>query len=284
MVHTTGIAPDFESKLSRFLGGNRAYASIQQAIARREPFQVNAALPAGSPMVGGDKQQDMTFRMDATGHVLVTATTDQAGGVNQAVTELFTESTVLLAAVTKALGQKSKTLYDYDSVRQVLMGCGDFVSLGISDKKFHSKEQSVTLDMAVIGEVMGCFVGIESLASLPVIVNIAKNVVGNVGAKLTASSSSQESSKKIGHLMFICQDLMGAPLVSLSYFYSSYSESVLKIKTPCAETDSAAVDFSYHQEDYMFVSPESIKKYAPALQADDKAYQALVDKLAGYIK
>ena len=122
------------------------------------------------------------------------------------------------------------------------------------------------------------------LNAINLLLNIAKNVVSNVGSKITLSKSDQSGSKKIGHMMFICQNLIGAPMVSLSYFYSSFAESMSKINTPCVSTSSTTVDFAFHQEDFMFISPAAIAKYSPELTADRAAYDKLIASLTALIK
>lgn len=287
------LTTSYQKQLLDYVAHTPAYKAQAESMKMRSPTVQNVSelkdiasltVTNGNPDPGGDTQAGIDFRLDVTGHVMVAATKDQNGKENQAVQDLFSECSVLLGAVTAALNAKGKTLYDYNELRQVLMGCGDFVSLQISDKTFHSSDSSVMLDVAVIAEVMGAFVGIEALEAAPSVMNIAKNVVSNVGNKITLSKSDQSSSKNIGHLMFICQNLMGAPMVSLSYFYSSYSESMSQITTPCVSTSSTKVDFAFHQEDFMFVSPAAIAKYSPELTADRSAYDKLIASLTALIK
>lgn len=283
------LTESYEDTLRKFVDSTASYKSVANAVARhresvRHPAMSGAPGPAAPAQDGtGDGEEHITFRMDVQGHVMVCTTEDQKGKMSDAVIDLFSECGVLLAAVTAALASKSKSLYDYDSVRQVLMGSGDFVSLQISDRDFHSTDSTVMLDTAVIAEVMGAFVGIEALEAASTVMSIAKNVVSGVGSKLTAEASQETGKKKMGHLLFICQDLMGAPLVSVSYFYSSFEESVTKIKTPCASTVSTSVDFKYHQEDFMFVSPAAIAKYSPELTANKPEYEKLIAKLTALI-
>lgn len=278
MTSSSRLSPQYEMQLRNFVARNPAYADLAKQIT---PSPVHADALAAAPP--DDTQAPIQFRMDVLGHVLVATTTDQPPASIAAAADMFQECSVLLAAVTVALGKKGKTLFDYAAVRPILMGCGDFVSMGISDRSFHSDDKSLTLDMAVIADVMASFIGIETTAALGTITNIAKTVVSNVGQQLTFSKSDTDSTKKIGHLMFVCQNLMGAPMVSLSYFYSSYAESMSKITTPCATTSATTIDFTFHQEDYMFVSPAAIKKYSPGFAEDQAEFDKLIDKLASLI-
>jgi hypothetical protein len=277
------LAPSYEEKVLKFVDTTPSYTALVPFL-KVVPLRARVPGLLGAEPDSGDSQAGISFRLDVTGHVMVAATKDQTGNESQAVQDLFAQCGVLLGAVTAALAKKQKTLYDYDALRQILMGSGDFVTLGISDRTFHSSDANLTLDVAVIAEVMSSFVGVDALVAAPTVMNIAKKVVGNVGAQLTASASDQSGSKKVGHLMFFCQNLMGAPMVSISCFYSSYKESMTNIKTPCASIKSNTVDFAYHQEDYMFISPAAIAKYGPQFTADRTAYDKLITTLADLIK
>lgn len=256
---------EFEKKRSQFIAGNKAYA------AKYKPH-----LPKkGYLMAEGEIKKYYTF--NETGNVMVSSTVADEKDIQPAVLQVFQKASVFLLMMTAALNKKGKTLYDYEAWNDIIAGSGKFVAMHEEDRTFDYASKEFTLNTAIISAALG------SISPMGGALQIAQKVIDSLGGQLRIASSDTKTSKKIAHMLLVCENLMGMPLVNVSLFYVDSKEAQTVSKSNCHGYVSTAVNFKYHQQDYMFVDPDYINKYAKEFTKDPEQ-DKLIDEFAGLIK
>ena len=76
----------------------------------------------------GDSEADIKFRLNATGNIF-TSTTSEDGQVSDEAKALFKSVTVLFSAMTKAMHDAEKSLFDYDTWVDLIGKTGYFIEM-----------------------------------------------------------------------------------------------------------------------------------------------------------
>lgn len=215
----------------------------------------------------GDREERMHYRLNQTGNIFYATTTEKLEGATK---ELFDSVTVLFAAMTKALSDKHKTLFDYDAWTRVIAGSGFFVEVQKYRKTLHIESGSLTLDTQVIQQLVPGLAGGSSL-------EIAKGVLSAINGEYAQQKSDSET--KFGHILFICEELFGAPSVTVRIFYASKKSHSQMTSSPCHKTVSTSFDQQQEGDTFLFVSPEKIAKYAGRFTKHPEEYTRLVSTL-----
>jgi hypothetical protein len=221
---------------------------------------------------GDEHSIDKYYTFDEKGHIMGVTTSKETNDIAPAVSETFQKVMVFFGAWTAALARKNCSLYDYDAVKQIISSSGFFVSMGSETRSYHSDSTEVTLNTAIIGAVLGSDItggGME----------IAKKTLAKIGGQISGGFSEQKTDKEIAHLLFICESLMGMPIVTISLYHTKLDQFGWVQKTNCEEVSRQTIDFKFHSDDYLFVDPDYINKFTEDFEKSD-SYEKLIDELA----
>lgn len=221
---------------------------------------------------GGEIQKYYAF--DEKGHILFASTSD--GEAGEDVKKLFTKVVCFFAAMTAALARKQKTLFDYEAVNSIIAGSGWYIALGKEKRSFNSESTSASLNTTIIQNVLGSNISGGWM-------KIAQNILASLGGQITASYEKSDTKKEIAHVLFICESIMGIPMVSVSLYHTNLEQHSWVTKTNCSSVSRSTISFKYDSDDYMFVDPEFINKFTPEFQRSE-AYDKLIDEMANSIK
>ena len=256
--------PEFESKRLGFINTQEEYKAKYGPIAQ-------AAL--ASP--GGEIEKYYTFNQ--TGNVMVSSTVAEEKDLQPAVREVFQKAIVFFGIVNGALTMKAKNLYDYEALHDIIGGSGKFVSMHMEDRNFTYSSKEFTLNTAIISAALG------SVNPMGGAMQIAQKVIDSMGSQIRISQSDTKASKKIAHMLIVCENLMGMPIVNVSLFYVDSKEAQSVSKSNCYAYVTTTIEFNYHQEDWMFVDPEYIQKYQKEFTKDAEQ-EKLIKEFADLIK
>ena len=221
---------------------------------------------------GDEHSIDKYYTFDEKGHIMGVTTSKETNDIAPAVSETFQKVMVFFGAWTAALARKNCSLYDYDAVKQIISSSGFFVSMGSETRSYHSDSTEVTLNTAIIGAVLGSDItggGME----------IAKKTLAKIGGQISGGFSEQKTDKEIAHLLFICESLMGMPIVTISLYHTKLEQFGWVQKTNCEKVSRQTIDFKFHSDDYLFVDPNYINKFTEDFEKSD-SYEKLIDELA----
>lgn len=226
-----------------------------------------AAVGDGNP----DSEKGVQFRLNQTGNVFYSTTSPELTAETK---NLFDSVTVLFVAMTKALADKKKDLFDYTAWSEIIGKSGFFVEVQKLEKHLHIETSSVTIDTQIVQQLLP---GLQSGNSM----EIAKSVLNAINGEYKSSKMDEDT--KLGHLLFICEELFGAPTVTVRLFYVEKKTHVAITSTPCYTTTNVTIDQLQEANTFLFVSPETIAKYAPSFNEKPEAMATLVATLSSYI-
>jgi len=210
------------------------------------------------------------YVFNQTGNILMSSTEEDAKDVPEEVRKTFNEVSVFFAAMTKSISQslnpnfKDKevyySLYDYDAIEAIVNGSGYFVRVTEQDLKSESENVGANFSAELISGVLGFAVG-------NAIIPFAQSMVASMGKKgLELGSATSSSSSKVGNILFVCEYIMGMPLVTAIVLSIDASEAKAAYKAgPCFKYEKVKTTLNIHKDTYMFVTPTFISEYAQEL-------------------
>lgn len=219
----------------------------------------------------GDTEMSVQFRMNQTGNIFYSTTSD----VLQTETKkLFDSVTVLFAAMTKALKDKGKDLFDYNSWSNIITKSGYFVEVQKYQRILTIESSSLAINTQIVQQLIPGLISGNSL-------EIAKNVLNAINGEY--KSSQMNDSSKLGHILFICEELFGAPSITVRLFYITKKSHEKITSSPCHRTVSQSFEQLQEGNTFLFVSPDTIAEFASKFGDAPEAYKDLIKKLSEYI-
>jgi hypothetical protein len=219
----------------------------------------------------GDKEKGVQFRLNQTGNIFYSMSSRELQGETK---KLFESVTVLFAAMTKALASKNKTIFDYDAWGKIIAKSGYFIEVQKFQKTLSLKSGSLTIDTQVIQQLIP---GLTSGSSL----EIAKGVLNALNGEFKKEEAVEKT--KLAHILFICEELFGAPSVTVRLFFASQESHKAMTSTPCHKTTSVSFEQLQEANTFLFVSPRTIAEFAGTFGDFPDEYNKLIGKLSGYV-
>ena len=220
----------------------------------------------------GDIEKDAQFRMNQTGNIFYVSTSPE---LTEKTKKLFDSVTVLFAAMTAGLNACEKSLFDYDTWRSVIGKSGFFVEVQKTRNMMTIKNSGVTVNTQIVQQLLP---GLTSGSAM----EIAKGVLSAVNGEFQASERAEEA--KIGHLLFICEELFGAPSVTVRLFFASKKSHSAITQSPCHKSVTTTFEQLQESNTFLFVSPDTIAKYAKLFTEQPEEYTNLIGRLKELIK
>nr|Q76N59.1 RecName: Full=Zygote formation protein zyg1 [Dictyostelium mucoroides]BAC87708.1 zyg1 [Dictyostelium mucoroides]BAO57385.1 ZYG1 [Dictyostelium mucoroides] len=266
---------EIDSKITNFEDAGTINLNLHNFVSEKfanKPKVLNvASLASNSVDEAGDSEQKVSFRINQTGNIFYSTTTPELTLESK---KLFNSVTVLFAAMTKALGEKGLNLFNYEAVASLIQKSGYFVEVQKFQKNLSIKSGSLSIDTQIIQQLIP---GLTSGASL----DIAKGVLGALNGEFSASSSDEKV--KIAHLLFICEELFGAPSVTVRLFYATKETHKTLTSSPCHKSSSVSFELNQEASTFLFVSPDTIAEFSQKFETQPEEYKNLIEKLKGYL-
>lgn len=214
-----------------------------------------------------DEEESIKYRLNQTGNIFYAIT---GNTLQQETKELFDSVRVLFAAMTKAMSDKGISLFDYDKLSRIITGSGFFVEVQKYQKTLKIKSGSLEVNTQVVQQLLP---GLKTGSSL----EIAKNVLSAIDGEFSASKENETF--KFGHLLFICEELFGAPSVTVRLFFASKESHKTLTSSPCHKSVSTSFEQLQEANTFLFVSPDNIAKYASKFGQHPEEYENLIEQL-----
>lgn len=236
-----------------------------------------------------------SFVFNETGNVML-ASTDGAQEIDDSVKQDFAEVSVFFAAMTKALEKAANSnmkgvdkdgnsfnysLYDYEALKKIIDNSGCFIQVNEEDVDFHSESFGATFSKELLEAVLGLATGTGELAFAQAMVNS----VGKAGFAINESESHSE--KKVGNIIFVCEYLLGMPIISAIVITADATQEAFNMKIgPCISVKEQHSSLKVHKDTYMFVTPSFIKKWSgDILQGmNDPQFEQLTAQFDTFLK
>lgn len=219
------------------------------------------------------------FVVNATGNLFVATTLsspDTPQDISKEAEEAFGQVSVFFAALTKAMSDSGKSLFDYNALNKLIKGSGLFVNVTKSEVEFESSSWGVTFSNQLIQTLLGLS------GNLAAIAQSLRSLIASVG-KEGISIKKDESSKdtKVGTIVFVCEYLMGAVSITPIVFSIDTSKNEKSLDVgPCFNANAEKTVFNIDKEVHLFVPPRFIHHAAELNEAmSDPEFNNLVESM-----
>lgn len=211
-------------------------------------------------------QSKKHFVFNETGNIMLATTDEKSDTIEKSVRDVFAEVSVFFAAMTKAISTTvdpdSKTgryysLYNYDALEAVIDGSGCFIHVAQQDVKYTINSWGATFSKDLFKALLGLATGTGELA-------FASAMISSIGEEgLTISGDSTKSDSEVANIIFVCEYLLGMPIVSAIVVRAKADMASQTFKLgPCFNEHTESKDLQFHKDTYMFVTPSFIANYA----------------------
>jgi hypothetical protein len=228
------------------------------------------------------------YIFNETGNIMLASTELGSEVIADSVRDVFAEVSVFFAAMTKAISTSidpatgtQYSLYNYNAIQNVVDGSGLFVHVTEEDIVHTTSSFGATFSQELIEGLLGLATGVGALA-------FAQGMIASIGsAGLKIGGNSDASDNKVANIVFICEYLLGMPIVSAMVVSCDAKENSQTFSTgPCFSETTTSTSLTMHKDTYMFVTPKFIRNYSSDLDSIDAdlAFLEFVDYLQALVQ
>lgn len=227
------------------------------------------------------------YIFNQTGNIMVSSTSDTSEPISDSVQQVFSEVSVFFAAMARAIVTtknpatgKPYSLYNYHALQQIIDGSGLFVQVTAEDVRYKTDSFGADFSKTLIESLLGLATGAGEMA-------FATAMVASIGKEgLRISGSTTDTESKVANIVFVCEFLLGMPMVSAIVVSADCKKHVQQIQAgPCFKETHIETEWHLHKDTYFFVTPTFIKEYAYDLDSVEAnaAYIELIHWLQGLL-
>lgn len=228
------------------------------------------------------------YIFNETGNIMLSTTDLKGTVIPDEVRAVFAEVSVFFAAMTKAITQavnpatgKPYSLYNYNAIANVIDGSGLFVHVTEEDIEHKTESAGADFSKELIEGLLGLASGAGELS-------FAQGMISSMGqAGLSIGASHDSSDSKVANIIFICEYLLGMPIISAMVVYcdTTVNRTVFHVG-PCFKGQTTTTTLKMHKDTFLFVTPKFIKEYSADLDSitTDLAYLEFVDYLQALVQ
>lgn len=226
------------------------------------------------------------YVFNETGNIMLATTDDDNATIQQSVRDVFAEVAVFFAAMTKAISDtpnpddhnKPYSIYNYLALQKVIDGSGLFIHVTEEDVVHKSNSFGADFSKELVESLLGLATGDGEMSFASAMVAS----MGDEAKKIHVGGKSSHTHGKVANIVFVCEHLLGMPIVSAIVCYADTERNKETITAgPCFSATHVKSKTHVHKDTYMFVTPSFIKEYAGDLEGvrNDAAYNNFVDYL-----
>lgn len=273
------------SKLRSHIEKKRKYLASASVGASPSPANlVTLTVPGADP---SNLEAVKYYTFNQTGNIMMSSTDLTSENITQSVRDVFNEVSVFFAAMTKAISttinpvtKQPYSIYDYVALDNIISGSGLFVHVTEEDITYTTSSYGADFSQELIEGLLGLATGSGELSFAQAMIAS----MGSAGLEISGSQSSSDS--KVANIIFVCEYLLGMPVVSAIVVYCDMTTNIQQVKVgPCFSETTVSTSWIMHKDTYMFVTPKFISQYAGDLLSveSDGTYNELVDFLSDLV-
>lgn len=232
------------------------------------------------------------YSFNETGNVMVSTTREGTEVLNEELRKMFLDMSIFFAAMTKAIvtngegNDKSNSIYNSDAITKILDQSEFFVKVRSENITVSSSEVGDKMTKELTERILGREFEEEKL-------NFTKGLFQSM-------IQSKEDDNDAGSIFFICEYILGLPMVSAVVIQLDACEgkgtSLLEGKTVENEfrhmgeilelTESSHTimrEWEFDKNTYMFISPRSISNTNFPEPGEDQSYEELVNVFKAHL-
>ena len=219
------------------------------------------------------------FVVNATGNLFVATTLSSAtdpGKISPEAEKAFAQVSVFYSALTKAMAEADKSLFDFEALNNLISRSGMFVKVTKSEIEFSSESYGLTLGSDLIKALLGFTGGLGAIA------NSLTGLMQSVGKEAVELSAKEDNkTTRVGTIIFVCEYLLGMVSIAPIVVSVDINEAKNNYKAgPCLKYESAKTKIDLEKETYLFVPPTFIEEAAALNKAmENEEFKELVEKM-----
>ncbi len=219
------------------------------------------------------------FVVNATGNLFVATTLnspDSAQNISKEAEEAFGQVSVFFAALTKAMSDSGKSLFDYEALNKLIKGSGLFVNITKSKVRFESSSWGVTFSNQLIQSILGLS------GNLAAVSESLRSLISSVGKEgMSVKSDKNNKTTKVGTIVFVCEYLLGAISITPIVFSIDTADKENTIEAgPCFKASAKKSIFKVDKEVHLFVPPKFVHHAAELNEAmSDPEFNNLIESM-----
>ena len=227
------------------------------------------------------------YIFNETGNIMIASTIETNQPLEETTQKIFAEVSVFFAGMTRAITttinpvtNKPYSIYNYDALERIIGGSGLFVNVTEEDVKYQTKSFGMSFSKELIESLLGLATGEGEMAFASAMIAS----IGKEGLRIASDHTTTES--KVGNIVFVCEYLLGTPIVSAIVVYADCTTNKQSITLgPCFKEQSTSTTWLLHKDTYLFVTPTFIREYASDLDSirTDPNYIQLINWLQGLL-
>ena len=220
------------------------------------------------------------YIFNETGNIMISSTVDGSQPLSDVTQKIFAEVSVFFAGMTRAITTTKNpatgqpySIYNYTALQNIIGGSGLFVHVTEEDVSYSTNSFGVDFSKELIESLLGLATGAGEMS----FASAMMASIGKEGLRISGSSSTTES--KVGNIVFVCEYLLGMPIVSAIVVYADCKQHVQQLQVgPCFKESSVTTNWIMHKDTYLFVTPTFIREYASDLDSieSDPNYVTLI--------
>ncbi|MEO1049299.1 MAG: hypothetical protein AAFX87_01645 [Bacteroidota bacterium] len=227
------------------------------------------------------------YIFNETGNIMLASTIDSSQPLSQEVQSVFSEVSVFYAGMSRAItttinpntGQPY-SLYNYHALQRIISGSGLFVHVTEEDVSYSTTSVGMEFSKQLLESLLGLATGAGALSFASAMISS----MGDEGLRIAGSKTSSES--KVANIVFVCEYLLGMPIVSAIVVYADCKKNEQQLQLgPCFKEQSTHTEWKLHKDTYIFVTPTFIKQYAGDLDSiqSDADYLQMINWLSDLV-
>ncbi|MHC4739888.1 MAG: hypothetical protein ACYS9Y_13360 [Planctomycetota bacterium] len=228
------------------------------------------------------------YIFNETGNIMIASTIETSQPLEESVQRIFAEVSVFFAGMTRAITtttnpvtKRPYSIYNYHALERIIGGSGLFVHVTEEDVNYTTSSFGVDFSKELLEALLGLATGAGEMG----FASAMMASIGKEGLRISKSESHTES--KAGNIVFVCEYLLGMPIVSAIVVYADCKKHEKELRAgPCFRKQSQEMTWTLHKDTYLFVTPTFIRDYASDLDSirSDPNYVELINWLQGLLK
>ncbi len=231
------------------------------------------AIAAAGPSFAVDSAEEeelIHFRVNVTGNLWY-ATTSRLDALGKEAHDLFEGVMVIFAAMTKALAEEGKGLFDFHDWSKLLHKSGFFVQSDTLVKPLAIHANTLPVSSQILTQLLP---GIDKSQMATA---IGQEVLSAMSGEYANNQHKEGAS--VGHLLFVCEEVFGTPAVSVRLFSADGNQMRKMLQSPCPRTSSVSYEVDQRIDVFRFLSPAQISQFEKTFKEDADGYLSLVESL-----
>ncbi len=164
-----------------------------------------------------------------------------------AVSEFFVTMLKKISTSINPVTNQPYSIYDYKAIMNVINQSDQFVHVTGEDLVHRTNSFGATFSQELIEGLLGLDIGVGSIS-------FAQGMIASMGkAGLQMGDNSDSSDTTVANIIFICEYLLGMPIVSALVVSCDAKENMQIFKAgPCFSEISTSTALTLHKDIYMF--------------------------------